>query len=429
MTFVAGAMALMFVLLACGVWVAVSLGTAGYVGLYTVLGHDRTIILLGKILWELNTSYVVVALPLFIFSGEILAQAGIMRRIYESVGKIVSFLPGGLLQTNIVACTIFAACSGTSLAAAATIGSVGYPQIKAKNYNRPIALGSIAAGGGLGILIPPSIIFIIYGGMAEVSIGKLFLAGVFPGLILALVYSLYIGIRAWLDPRIAPQEPIGRFSEILHALASLWPVIVMVIVVLGGIYGGVASPSEVAALAAAIAILFTVLNRSFSLALIRDAGLATIKQTSMLMFILTSAKLIATILIYYQVPNVMTAWLEAIQITPMTAVILLCLIYLVLGMFFDGLSMMVITVPFVAPIMIKLGVDLIWLGVIIVMMIEIALLTPPVGLNLFVLQGATGEPIRIIIQGAAPFIALQFLVIILLFLFPQIALYLPATAL
>lgn len=428
MNFVYATMALMFALLAGGVWVGVSLGTAGYFGLFSVLGHERTVILLGNILWELNTSFIIVALPLFIFSGELLFHAGIMKRIYDSVGKLVNFLPGGLLQTNIAACTMFAACSGTSLAAAATIGSVGYPQIKAKNYNRPLALGSIAAGGGLGILIPPSIIMIIYGGMAEVSIGRLFLAGIFPGLLLATLYSIYIGVRALLDPKIAPKEQASSFSDILSALFNLWPVLIMVTVVLGGIYGGIASPSEVAALAAAIAALFALLTGRFSLKLLRNAGLATIKQTSMLMFILIAAKLIASTLVYYQVPAVMTEWFEASQITPLNAVIMLCLIYVVMGMFFDGLSMMVITVPFIAPIMIKLGIDLVWLGIIVVMMIEIALLTPPVGLNLFILHGATGEPIRQVVYGAIPFVILQVVVVILLFIFPQIALYLPSTA-
>jgi tripartite ATP-independent transporter DctM subunit len=427
MNFIVASTLVMFLLLASGVWVAVSLGVAGYVGLFTVLGHERSVLLLGKILWELNTSYVVIALPLFIFSGEILFHAGIMRRIYDSVGKIVNFLPGGLIQSNIAACTVFAACSGTSLAAAATIGSVGYPQLKAKNYDRFMSLGSIAAGGGLGILIPPSIIFIIYGGMAEVSIGKLFLAGVFPGLLLALLYSVYVAVKAMLDPRVAPKEPRSSLCDIARATGSLWPVFLMVVVVLGGIYGGVASPSEVAALAATIAALFALINGTLSWTLLRNAGLATIKQTSMIMFILTSAKLVASNLIYYQVPSAMAAWIEASQISPYAAVILLCLLYILLGMFFDGLSMMVITVPFIAPIMIQLGVDLIWLGVIVVMMIEIALLTPPVGLNLFVLHGATGEPIRTIVSGSMPFVLLQLIVVVLLFVFPQLALFLPSS--
>ena len=201
----------------------------------------------------------------------------------------------------------------------------------------------------------------------------------------------------------------------------------MVVVVLGGIYGGVASPSEVAALAATIAALFALINGTLSWTLLRNAGLATIKQTSMIMFILTSAKLVASNLIYYQVPSAMAAWIEGSQISPYTAVILLCLLYILLGMFFDGLSMMVITVPFIAPIMIQLGVDLIWLGVIVVMMIEIALLTPPVGLNLFVLHGATGEPIRTIVRGSMPFVLLQLIVVVLLFVFPQLALFLPSS--
>jgi hypothetical protein len=230
--------ALMLALLLSGVWVAASLGLAGAYGLTQLLSFDRMVSIVGKMTWQQGTSFVLVALPLFILMGEMMLQAGIMQRIYNAASKLVAALPGGLLQTNIAASMVFAACTGSSLASAATIGSIGYPTVAGRGYNKPLALGSIAAGGTLGILIPPSIIFIIYGTLAEVSIGKLFLAGVIPGLLLGFVYAVYIAFRAVLDPSLAPREPRSSWAEVGRALVSLWPILVLVVVVLGGIYGG-----------------------------------------------------------------------------------------------------------------------------------------------------------------------------------------------
>jgi tripartite ATP-independent transporter DctM subunit len=211
---------MMLVLLLGGVWVAAALGLAGAYGLTELLSFDRMISVVGKMAWQQGTSFILVALPLFILMGEVMLQAGMMQRIYNAASKLVAALPGGLLQTNIVASMVFAACTGSSLASAATIGSVGYPTIAARGYNKPLALGSIAAGGTLGILIPPSIIFIVYGTLAEVSIGKLFLAGVLPGLLLGVAYSVYIAIRVLLNPALAPREPTSSWTEVGAALVS-----------------------------------------------------------------------------------------------------------------------------------------------------------------------------------------------------------------
>jgi len=416
----------MFVLLMSGLWVAMSLGVAGMVGLYQVLGFERVITAFGKIAWEINTNFILVALPLFIFMGEILFQAGVMTRIYNAANRIVSALPGGLLQTNVAASTLFAACSGSSLASAATIGSVGYPQIIPKGYDRRLALGSIAAGGTLGILIPPSVIFIVYGSLAEVSIGKLFLAGVVPGLLLASFYGLYIVARALADARVAPREHRFHFLDAAKAVAELWELVLLAVVILGGIYGGVASPTEVAGLGAVMALIIALVRGRVRWPAIHRAALTTVRQTTMIVFIITTAKLFALTLIYYQLPNKLVAWAEATGTSPLNLVLGVCLLYLVMGMFFDGLSMMVITIPFVVPMMSAVNVDLIWLGVLICMMIEIGLLTPPVGLNLFVLQGATGEPIRDIVMGSLPFIVLLFVTLALVMVFPAVALYLPS---
>jgi tripartite ATP-independent transporter DctM subunit len=412
-------------LLATGVWVGVGLGLSGVVGLTQVLGWERAVDIVGKMVWEQNTSFVLVAIPMFIFMGELLFQSGIMTTVYLRAATVVNGIPGGLLQANITACTIFAACSGSSVASAATIGSVGYPEISNRGYNRPIALGSIAAGGTLGILIPPSIIFIVYGSLAEVSIGKLFLAGVVPGLALSALYSIYIAGRCLADPTLAPREGRAGIGERVRAALGLWQMGLLIVVVLGGIYGGIASPTEVAALGASLAILISVVSGKFKLAGLWKAGFATVRQTSMILFVIFTAKILSVTLIYFQVPAAMVAWIGAAEMTAGHIFFAIVLVYLVLGMFVDGIAMMVITIPFIVPIMTNAHMDLVWMGVVVCIMIEVGLLTPPVGLNLYVLQGVTGEPMRDVIVGSAPFIVLQFAMVAALYWWVSIAMYLP----
>ena len=425
MIHIAVASVLLLALLLGGVWVAAALGFAGAYGLTQLLSFDRMILVIGKVAWQQSTSFVLVALPLFILMGEVMRQSGIMQKIYDAASKVVAVLPGGLLQTNIVASMIFAACSGSSLASAATIGSVGYPIIAKRGYDKELALGSIAAGGTLGILIPPSIIFIVYGSLAEVSVGKLFLAGILPGFLLGAIYIIYIAIRAMMNPAVAPKEPVSGAREIVMALLSLWQIVVLVIVVLGGIYGGVASPTEVAGVAAALTFVFAAIDGQLTVENVRKACVNTVRQTSMIMLIIIMAKVLALTLIYGQVPNRVTEWVGAVGATPIVVVLAILLLYLIMGMFFDGISMMVITVPFIVPVMQALNVDLVWLGVLICLTIEIGLLTPPVGLNLYVMQGATGEEFRSIVRGSMPFVLLQVLVVILVLSFPAIAMLLP----
>jgi tripartite ATP-independent transporter DctM subunit len=413
------------VLLLSGVWVGVALGLAGTFGLAQVLGLTRAIDVVGKVLWEQNTSFVLIAIPMFIFMGELLFQSGVMSKVYLRAATLVSGIPGGLLQANIAACTLFAACSGSSVASAATIGSVGYPEIAKRGYDKPIALGSIAAGGTLGILIPPSIIFIVYGSLAEVSIGRLFLAGVVPGLALAALYSGLISLRCHLNPALAPHATRASLGERLRAAIGLWQVALLVVVVLGGIYGGIASPTEVAALGASLAILIALVSGGFSLDGVWRAALATVRQTSMILLVIFTAKILAMTLIYFRVPATVVAWIGDAGATQASIYMGVVVIYLLLGMFVDGIAMMVLTIPFIQPIMASAGMDPIWMGVVICILIEIGLLTPPVGLNLYVLQGVTKEPMRDVIAGAWPFIVLQLAMVAALYWWPEIALHFP----
>jgi tripartite ATP-independent transporter DctM subunit len=416
---------IMLVLMCGGVWVAASLGLAGAYGLTQLLSFDRMLTIIGRMSWQQSTNFLLVALPLFILMGEILLQAGMMQRIYTAASKIVAALPGGLLQTNIAASMLFAACSGSSLASAATIGSVGYPQLSKRGYDAKLALGSIAAGGTLGILIPPSIIFIIYGTLAEVSIGKLFLAGVFPGLLMGLLFSVYIAMRSLMDPDLAPKEPAPSWKEVGHAVLSLWQVAVLVIVVFGGIYGGIASPTEIAGVAAALTLVFAAIEGKLTRKALLTASLNTVRQTSMLMLVIIMAKVLSLTLIYGQVPGLVMEWVQTVGANKVHLVLFVIGLYLIMGMFFDGLSMMVITLPLIVPIMMAANVDLVWLGVIVCIAIEVGLLTPPVGLNLFVMQGSTGEALSKVIYGSMPFVGLQILVVLIVLLYPPIATFLP----
>lgn len=381
--------------------------------------------IVGKVTWEQNTNFVLVAIPMFILMGEVLFETGVMGPVYLRAARIVSGIPGGLLQANVAACALFAACSGSSVASAATIGSVGYPEIAKRGYSKPIALGSIAAGGTLGILIPPSIIFIVYGSLAEVSVGRLFLAGLVPGLVLAALYSAYIAVRSMLDASLAPREHGASLMSRLSALGGLWQMALLVVVVLGGIYAGIASPTEVAALGSTLAVLIALVSRRFSFAALWRAGLSTVRQTSMILFVIFTAKILSVTLIYFQAPAAIIRWIGAAGVTTGDIFLGVIAIYLVLGMFVDGIAMMVITVPFIVPIMHTAGMDLVWMGVVICVLIEIGLLTPPVGLNLFVLQGVTKERMGDVIVGSMPFVALQLAIIALLYWLPGLALRLP----
>ena len=412
-------------LLAAGVWVGVGLGLSGLIGLFQMLGMGRSLDIAGKIVWEQNTNFVLLAIPMFIFMGELLFHSGIMSKVYLRAATLVTGVPGGLLQANIFACTLFAACSGSSVASAATIGSVGYPEISKRGYSKPIALGSIAAGGTLGILIPPSIIFIIYGSLSDVSVGRLFLAGLVPGLLLAGLFSAYIGVRCMINSDLAPGVERCGIAERIRAFFGLWQMALLVFVVLGGIYAGVASPTEVAALGASMALLFAITSGRFNIAMMWRAGLAAVRQTSMILLIIFTAKILSMTLIYFRVPAAVVAWVEAHHMTSGHIFLMVVVIYLSLGMFIEGIAMMVLTVPFIGPIMMAMNMDPIWMGVVICILIELSLLTPPVGLNLFVLQGVTKEPIRDVIIGTMPFIAFQFMAVAALYFWPDIALFLP----
>jgi C4-dicarboxylate transporter DctM subunit len=421
------AVVLMIALLALGVWIGFAVGIGGLLALYPIVGA-KTLTLFGLTSWDTTTSFVLVAIPLFIFMGELISSGGIVAHLYAGVSKLVGGLPGGLVQTNLMACTIFAACSGSSLASAATMGRVAYPeQVGKRGYDAPLVLGSVAAGGTLGILIPPSIFFIIYGSIADQSVGKLFLAGLLPGLMMAAMFMLYVALRCTVQTGLVPVDArAGRrpWRARLEGLLDVWPFLVLIVAVLGGIYGGIATPTEAAGVGAAAALLLTVAHRTLTWRGLRDACLGTVRTTSMIFLVLISAKVMAVALAYYGVPTLTKDVARSLG-SPLGLLVIISGVYLVLGTIFEDFSLMIILLPFVLPAVQAAGYDPVWFGVYTCMLLEAGLLSPPVGLNLFVIQGVTGASLGQVIRGSVPFFVLLLIGAALIVACPQIALWLP----
>jgi tripartite ATP-independent transporter DctM subunit len=417
-------------LLVAGLWIAFAVGLGGLIALYPVVGH-RALTLFGLTSWDTATSFVLVAIPLFVFMGELIASGGLVNHLYAGVSRAIGGLPGGLVQTNLIACTIFAACSGSSLASAATMGRVAYPeQVLRRGYHPPLVLGSVAAGGTLGILIPPSIFFIVYASIADQSVGKLFLAGVLPGLMMSAVFMLYVAVRCLARKGLVPEADAAARGvwPRLRGLLEVWPFVLLIVAVLGGIYGGVATPTEAAGVGAAAALLITLGYGALTWQGLRDACLGTVRTTCMIFLVLICAKVMAVALAYYGVPTLMKDFARSFG-SPVLLLAIISLVYLVLGTIFEDFSLMIILLPFVLPAVQAAGWDPVWFGVYMCMLLEAGLLSPPVGLNLFVIQGVTGAPLGEVVRGSVPFFLLLLAGAAALVLWPPLALWLPSVGL
>jgi tripartite ATP-independent transporter DctM subunit len=428
--FLLGAIAVMLVLLAAGVWISFAVGLGGVLALWPTIG-GRTLTLIGLQSWDTTTSFVLVAIPLFVFMGEVISGAGLIERLYRGVSRLIYGLPGGLVQTNLFACSIFAACSGSAVASAATMGRVSYrEQVVKRGYQPGLVLGSVAAGGTLGILIPPSIFFVVYASIADQSVGRLFLGGVVPGVLVSMGFMAYTAIRCLIDPTLVPAaatEPRPTPIERVRGLVDIWPFLLLIFAVLGSLYGGVATPTEAAGVGASAALLIAIGYRTLTWAGLKTACLGTVKTSSMLFFIIISAKVMALALAYYGVPATMKSFATSLG-SPYLLLVIICAIYLVLGTVFEDFSLMIIMLPFVLPMVQAAGFNLVWFGVFMTVLLEAGLLSPPVGLNLFVIQGVTGAPLHQVIRGSAPFLVILLAAGLLLVLFPPLALWLPTLA-
>ncbi len=415
----------LFLALSAGIWVGFSLFIVGFIGMifFSTLPAGNN---MASSVWSTVEKWEYVALPLFILMGEILYRSGISEKLFKSLVPWLHRLPGGLLLMNIISCTLFAAVSGSSAATTATVGRITLAEFEKLGYDRSLAMGSLAGAGTLGFLIPPSLIMIVYAILAEVSIGKMFMAGILPGLLLSGIYSSYIIYRGIRNPEIAPQtQDSYSWSERVVALKDLVPTLILILMVLGSIYAGIATPTEAAALGVFGATAFAFINRQMNLKILFECLIGAVKTNAMIMMIVVGAGFLSRVMGFLGIPAAITQAITELDLSPYMLMLFLGGFYIVLGCLLDGFSIVVMTLPIALPMVTMAGFDPIWFGIYLILMVEVSQITPPVGFNLFVIQGLTGEPILKIAKYALPFFFLMLFTTVILTLFPQIALFLP----
>jgi C4-dicarboxylate transporter, DctM subunit len=385
---------------------------------------------LAEIYWDKSKEFILVAVPMFILLGEIMLRAGIATRMYAAVIQWLSWLPGGLMHANIGSCTIFAASSGSSVATAATVGTVAYPEIEARGYNERLFLGSLAAGGTLGILVPPSINLIIYGLLTDTSVPELYLAGIIPGVILSSLFMLTIVIACIYRPAWGGETVSTTWSARIRCLPDLLPPILLFIAVVGSIYGGVATPTEAASIGVCMAVIIAAAFRTLNIQMLKEAFEGTMRTTAMIMLIVFAAIFLNFVLGFMGITQAMLGFIADMGLTPVQTVLLIIVFYLFLGMFMETLSMMLTTVPIVFPIVMALGVPEfsdVWFGILITLLMEAALITPPIGVNLYVVHGIRmrGGHFNDVAIGAIPFLVAMIAMILILVAYPSMATWLP----
>ena len=418
-------LAILIGLLALAIPVAAALGILGLSlgGLYSNLPISLA---MGEIAWGTSNNFLLVAIPFFVLLGEILLRSGMAERMYGALVLWMPWLPGGLMHSNIAACAMFAATSGSSVATAATIGTVALQEVEKRGYSERLFLGTIAAGGTLGILIPPSINMIVYGVLTETSIPKLYLAGFIPGLVLATLFSITVLVICLIKPELGGQKTVATWPERIQALPDLLPPVVIFLAVIGSIYAGWATATESAALGVIAAILIAAVKGRLTVRTLLLAFEGTMRTTAMIMAILLAAYFLNFVITSIGLTGQVNRFITGMQLTPTQLLIAVVIFYLILGMFMETLSMMVATVPIIAPIMIQAGFDPIWFGIIIIILLELAMITPPVGINLYVVQGLRKKGrIDDVIIGSAPFVITMLLMIVVLSVWPKLALWLP----
>jgi len=426
---IGAAAALLLALLALALPVGVALALLG-VTMAEIYSFFPLLPAAGEILWSASTEFVLVAVPMFVLMGEILLRSGVAQDMYRALDVWVNRIPGGLMHTNIASCTLFSATSGSSVATAATIGTVAIPNMGRLGYGAPLYLGSLAAGGTLGILIPPSINMILYGVLAEVSITQLYLAALLPGLALAGLFSGTILLACLLRPGIDGDSARASWAERLRFLPGLAAPLGLFAVVVGSIYAGFATPTEAAALGVVATLAIAAARGRLTPAMLGEALEGAMRTTAMIMLIVLAAFFLNFVMVSIGLTGAVTDAVRGLDLAPLTVLLAIVAIYILLGCFMETLSLMIATTPVVAPIVAALGFDLVWFGVVFMILIEAALITPPIGVNLFVVQsvrkGAAPGPVADVMLGALPFVAAMLAMIGLLIAAPGLALWLPA---
>jgi C4-dicarboxylate transporter, DctM subunit len=413
-----------FFFLAFGLWIGISLMLTGLIAIhfFTPLPAGK---ILGMSIWNTLNSWPLTCLPLFIFMGDILTRGKLSEQLFSGLAPWVHRLPGKLLHVNVLGCALFAAISGSSAATCATIGKITLPQFKRLNYNEDLSIGSIAGSGTLGFMIPPSIPMIIYGVLADVSVGRLFIGGVVPGVMMAAIFVGYIMLRGLMDPSITPATQDYTWKDRIASLPQLLPVVSLIVVVLGTIYTGLATPTEAAAVGVGGSLLIGLITKSLSWNSFKAALMASTVTTCMMCLIVVGASYFSTSMSYLGIPQRAVLAVASMHLHPYAVIFALTVLYIILGCLMDSGSMIVITLPFAIPMIKLAGFDLVWFGIYLVIMSELGQVTPPVGFNLFILQSVAKKPIGYITRVTIPFMLLLLLSAAIITVFPGIPLWLP----
>jgi C4-dicarboxylate transporter DctM subunit len=417
---------LMIILLFSRMWVALAMAFVGFIGYVYLAGAESALVTLGSLPYNRVAFYPISAVPLFILMGTVVSSTGVAGDLYYTAYKWVGQLRGGIAMASVFACAGFAAVSGSSAAGAATMGKVALPEMKKYDYDTKLATGCIAAGGTMGILIPPSLGFILYGILTEQSVGKLFMAGIFPGILEVIFYVVTILLLCKLTPSLGPPGPKAGFKEKIMSLKNTWHMIILFLLVIGGIYVGIFTPTEAGAVGAFGALIIAAASRRLTRQNFLDSIMDTGLTTAMVLFMMIGAYTFIRFLAVSQLPFALGEFVAGLAMPKYTIIAAIIIFYIIVGMFLDIFSSIILTLPIIYPVIVAMGFDPIWLGVIIVRVMEIGLITPPVGMNVFVLSGATDVPLSVIFRGVVPFIIADALHVTLLVAFPAISLFIPS---
>jgi len=415
----------LLIFLGTGVWVGISMIGVSTIGM--LMFTSRPVgDAMATTMWSMGSSWSLTALPLFVWMGEILFRTKLSENLFKGLSPWLARLPGGLIHVNVLGCAIFAAISGSSAATVATVGKMSIPELRKRNYPESFLLGTLAGSGTLGLLIPPSIILIIYGVTVEESIAKLFIAGVIPGIVLALLFMVYVISWSIKNKEIMPiiSEDFS-FLEKVKQSGQLLPVVLLIFSVIGSIYAGIATATEAASLGVLGALVLSYFQKSLTKESFKKSLLGATKTSCMIAFILAGSSFLTLAMAFTGLPNNLAVFINTLQLSPYMLLLVLTIFYIILGMFLDGISAVVLTMAIIEPMIRQAGFDMIWFGIYLVIVVEMAQITPPVGFNLFVLQGMAEKDMGFIARSAFPLFLLMFLAVIIIVAFPQLALWLP----
>ena len=416
---------ILLLFLGSGVWVAISMIGVSSIGM--LIFTTRPVgDAMATTIWGTSSSWTLTALPLFVWMGEILFRSKLSENLFKGLAPWMSRLPGGLIHVNIVGCALFAAISGSSAATVATVGKMSIPELRKRNYPEKLLLGSLAGSGTLGLLIPPSIILIIYGVTVQESIAKLFIAGIIPGIMIAIIFMLYVIIWSIINKKEMPTfNENFSFMEKIKGSSQLFPVIILITSVIGSIYTGIATATEAASLGVVGALILSFFQKTLTKETFKLSLLGATKTSCMIAFILAGSSFLSLAMGFTGLPRNLAIWIQEMNLSPYVLIFVLTIFYIILGMFLDGISAVVLTMAIIEPMIRQAGFDMIWFGIFLVVVVEMAQITPPVGFNLFVLQGMAGKDMGFIAKSAFPLFLLLILAVIFIVVFPEIALWLP----